>query len=87
MPDSNWDKLKQDIINDIADFKNGFLKSAANDIVDKLTTKGIDGSKIEVAGNKIIYSPTSEDDFESGKIYFEEVFEDISKSAWPETIK
>jgi len=86
MPESNWNELKQSLINDVADFKNQFIKDATNDIIDRLKSKGLDGSRIEKEGNKVFYNPPNQDDFNAGKIYFEEVYQDISNPGWVETI-
>lgn len=84
---TNWNKIKGDIIKEIKNVSNDFQRKAMNDAYDKLKDKGIDSSKLEMGDNKITFSTDDIQEFEYGAVYFDEVYEEISKDNWLESIK
>lgn len=84
---SNWNEVKSSIIEDMRKVVKDTKRKALLDIKNKLNDKGIDNSKLKIKDDRIVYSTDDAQDFENGKIYFDEVFEEISDKNWLESIK
>lgn len=85
---NDWNKLKQSIIDEISVVKKQLLTDISNDLVNRLREKGLDDSKIKISNDKtmISYEADSEQSFREGKVYFEEVMNDINNGNWLETL-
>lgn len=86
---SNWNDVRQSLIDDIASFKNEFLVKASTDIKQRLLDEGVPPGKLRISSDKSKVSMETNiaDEYEEGKVYFERVYEEVSKPSWLETIK
>jgi hypothetical protein len=83
---SNWNELKQDLIDDIVSFKDDFVRDAQDDIVKRLVRKGLSERDLDKEGTSVKMQVDSAAEYDKGKIYFEEVFEEVSQPGWTDTI-
>jgi hypothetical protein len=85
---SNWNEVRQSIVNDISEIKDYVIISAKNNITKSLIDKGVDKSKIKILSNgiKIFFDSSEDDAFELGKIYFNEILSEINQPNWLDTI-
>lgn len=85
---SNWNEVKQGLINDLGGFKKEFLTTAMHDIVARFEKKGLPASDLEVSNDRsnVSYEAKNADDLQEGKIYFDEVYAEISDPRWMETL-
>ena len=81
MAESNWFDIKQSMIDEIVSFKKDFLEKASTDISRKLS-KNIKDIKISKNKKTISKVTKDEDEFNKGKIYFEEVYNEINNQEW-----
>jgi len=79
--ESNWFDIKQNMIDEIASFKKDFLEKASTDISRKLS-KNVKDIKISKNKKTISKDTKDEDEFNKGKIYFEEVYNEINNQEW-----
>lgn len=85
--DTNWAQVKQAMIDDVAKFSNEFSKLAIKDIEQRIVEKGVDKSKLEVSGNRLVYVTDNDQQYNQGLVYFEEVIESIKNTKnWPDLI-
>jgi hypothetical protein len=83
---SNWNELKQDLIDDIVSFKDDFVRDAQDDIVKRLVRKGLSERDLDKEGTSVKMQVDSAAEYDKGEIYFEEVFEEVSQPGWTDTI-
>lgn len=84
---SNWNELAQGIVNDIAEFKNNTVDWTAKDLKERLVKQGMSESDIEISGDslRVFSEPSTQDEMEAGKIYFDAVYEEVDADPnWPE---
>lgn len=88
MVESNWNNIRQDLVKDIASFTKNFFIKASSDIKERLEEKGIPSNKLSISSNHRVISMkvTDKNEFEEGKIYFEQVYDEISSHKWLENI-
>lgn len=86
MDNSNWIDVKQSIIDEVASIKKSLYSSIKDDIINRLNREGIDRSRIEVIGNKIVFTPKNDDQFKQGKVYFDAVYKQIKSKTWLEPL-
>lgn len=86
--DNNWSEVRQSIIDEVSLIRKSVLKNGADDIVERLVRKGMRRSNIKISkdNSRISSSLDNENEFQEGKIYFSEVFEEISQSNWLESV-
>lgn len=81
MAESNWFDIKQRMIDEVVSFKKDFLEKASTDISRKLS-KNVKDIKISKNKKTISKDTKDEDEFNKGKIYFEEVYNEINNQEW-----
>lgn len=86
MTDSNWNEVKQSLIDEVALIKDNFVRDAQNDIIKRLTRRGLSERDLDKEGTSVKMQAESAAEYDKGKIYFEEVFEEISQPGWIDTI-
>ncbi len=80
---SNWNDVKQGIIDAMADRVKEFKKDAEEDINNRINSKGI---KSVVGKNGVEFTASDVTEYKNGKVYFDDVFKDISNQAWIDSI-
>lgn len=86
MESSNWDEIKQAIINDAVDIKKQTLKKAVIKIKQMFDEEGIKVS-ISESNNKIFYEPDSAEDLDLGRRSFQKIVSEINNHRnWLDTI-
>jgi hypothetical protein len=80
---SNWNKVKQGVIDEISNHAKNFKTNALNDIKKRIDSNGIN-SKIDKNG--VEYDAKDITEFNSGKVYFDQVFSDIDKQSWVDSL-
>lgn len=81
---SNWNDVRQGIIDAISDHSKSFKNDALNDIKVKLAAKGIKSTTI--INNSIETTAANASEYATGKVYFDEVFKDINNQSWVDNI-
>lgn len=84
--DTNWDIVKQRIIDDVSSVIKDFTRLAVLDIENRLKEKGLDPTKMSKSKNRISFITDDIQEFETGRAYFEEVEKEISAKNWPESV-
>jgi hypothetical protein len=80
---SNWNDVRQGVINAMASHQNNFKTKALASVKNKLDAKGINSS---VNGNSVEATASSAAEYGIGKVYFDEVFKDINNQSWVDSI-
>ena len=80
---SNWNDVKQGIINAMSKHKKDFKDKALVDIKNKLEAKNV---KVSTNKNSIELNVSSVSEYNNGKVYFDEVFKDINNQSWVDKI-
>lgn len=80
---SNWNDVKQSVIDAMAKHSSQFKKDALADIKNKLELKG---PKSTIIGNKVEFAASTASEYSIGKVYFDEVFKDINNQSWVDSI-
>ena len=80
---SNWNEVRQGIIDAMSKHKNEFRDKALIDIKNRIDSKGqnstINKNSVEVDALTILK-------YNEGKVYFDEVFKDINSQSWIDNI-
>lgn len=85
--DHNWDEVRQSMTDEIASVVQRVARSAINDIENRLREKGLDVNKMSKSKNKISFITDDTQEYEEGKVYFDEVYAEISRDrSWTESL-
>lgn len=85
--DTNWAQVKQAMIDDVAKFSREFSRLAIRDIEQRIVEKGIDKSKLDASGSRLVYVADNDQEYNQGMVYFEEVIENIKNTKnWPDLV-
>lgn len=80
---SNWNNVKQGIIDAMSKHAKEFKKDALIDIKNKLDSKGINTTIVKNGVEKTVMTSS---EYGTGKVYFDEVFKDIDNQPWVDSI-
>ena len=83
---TNWDSVRQDMTDDAASMIKETRDSAIEDIEQRLFKKGLDSQKTTSTEDTVTFITDDKQEFEEGKVYFDEVYEEISDDDWLETL-
>lgn len=72
---SDWNEIKQNIINDIVDIKKQTMQSASVKIQQMLEEEGV---RVSVSNNKIFFEAKTQDELDIGRNAFQKVLDDIN---------
>jgi len=84
---TNWDQVKQQMLNETSKVLRDFNKNVINDFENRLREKGIDGSKISRSFDRISFITDDLQEYQTGKVYFDEVYNEVSNDKWLESIR
>jgi hypothetical protein len=80
---SNWNDVRQGIIDAMTIHSKDFKVKALVNIKSKLDAKGVNSS---INNNSVEATAVSSTEYNIGKVYFDEVFKDINKQSWIDSI-
>jgi len=83
---TNWDLVKQQMLNETSKVLRNFGRRAVSDFENRLKKKGVDPTKMTKSSDGIAFITDDQQEYESGKVYFSEVYEEVSDKKWPESI-
>lgn len=83
---TNWNEVRQQMTNDISSTLKDVKKDALNDINERLLEKGLNSDKTEIKPDSVVFITDDKQEFEDGKIYFDEVYEEVSDDSWLESL-
>lgn len=87
MPDeTNFREFKRGVIESVNKFKKSFVKKATSDIRKKLINKGLSNRKVKIDNNLVFMDPKTKEEYENGKIYFNEVYNEVDSQSWVDTL-
>jgi hypothetical protein len=80
---SNWNSVKQGVIDAMSKHAKEFKKEALVDIKSRLDSKGISTAIVK---NGVEKTAMTASEYGTGKVYFDEVFKDIDNQPWVDSI-
>lgn len=80
---SNWNNVKQGVIDAMSKHAKEFKKEALVDINNRINSKGVSAAIVKDGVEKIAMTSS---EYGTGKVYFDEVFKDIDNQSWVDSI-